>query len=569
MLASFSTRSKGPPGFLLLTLVGLVACAGGKDEGGDSADQQVTPGDDGGADGADGGADGGLDLAGLDGAVWGVANLDDDDEDGEADFGLRSEDDELVSIGLSTDAFSGLGDGSVSLTLLSTTGFVQVWADGELVLVDAGDSATVAADVDPTSIMVEFGDFAVSGELELVHLDGDGAELASTTLGLHSAPLILNHHMQQALTGAAVEISLRSWGSNEDMIADFVDRLGGDFVHPDAAVYDYDVWVQDELEFGTSSVPGKSIDVVIDSIRAGRSSALDDFPEDYFFGPDEALGTWGTGRPTSQDSFGNLEISPPVTVDGVEYPFGRIYFGDGGRGLAPADEMQEFLVRQEVQAPFTLDIGWLCVGHVDEFTTFLPDPTAPRGFRLYVADIDLGYAFLESLDPDLSIPQYRDHGFSTVGDILNDASVRNYNVDLQVDEIEPNIETLIANLALTDDEVVRVPGLFERSSECAGYGLALIPATVNMAVWTAENGVDAELFIPDPFLRTDVTSSPATDPLVMEFEALLPSHLTNHWVDDWDIYHIGWGEVHCGTNIRREQPLDWWSVASHLVEVSP
>jgi protein-arginine deiminase len=30
---------------------------------------------------------------------------------------------------------------------------------------------------------------------------------------------------------------------------------------------------------------------------------------------------------TSLDSFGNLEVSPPVTVNGKEYPLGRILIG--------------------------------------------------------------------------------------------------------------------------------------------------------------------------------------------------------------------------------------------------
>ena len=30
---------------------------------------------------------------------------------------------------------------------------------------------------------------------------------------------------------------------------------------------------------------------------------------------------------TSLDSFGNLEVSPPVTVDGKTYPLGRILIG--------------------------------------------------------------------------------------------------------------------------------------------------------------------------------------------------------------------------------------------------
>ena len=37
-----------------------------------------------------------------------------------------------------------------------------------------------------------------------------------------------------------------------------------------------------------------------------------------------------TGRVTDLDSFGNLEVSSPVTVGGKEYPLGRILTGDRG-----------------------------------------------------------------------------------------------------------------------------------------------------------------------------------------------------------------------------------------------
>jgi protein-arginine deiminase len=37
--------------------------------------------------------------------------------------------------------------------------------------------------------------------------------------------------------------------------------------------------------------------------------------------------------------------------------------------------------------------------------------------------------------------------------------------------------------------------------------------------------------------------------------------LTEVPIDDWTGYHSGWGEVHCGTNVKRTPPspsTDWW-----------
>ena len=49
-------------------------------------------------------------------------------------------------------------------------------------------------------------------------------------------------------------------------------------------------------------------------------------------------------------------------------------------------------------------------------------------------------------------------------------------------------------------------------------------------------------------------------------EAAMPAHINFHFVDDWDVYHMGLGEVHCGTNMTRAPRDDWWRVAGHLLE---
>ena len=42
--------------------------------------------------------------------------------------------------------------------------------------------------------------------------------------------------------------------------------------------------------------------------------------------------------------------------------------------------------------------------------------------------------------------------------------------------------------------------------------------------------------------------------------ACMPSELELHFVDNWDVYHMGLGEVHCGTNV---QPLTNGSFRNH------
>uniref|UniRef100_A0A8C6R448 Peptidyl arginine deiminase, type I n=2 Tax=Nannospalax galili TaxID=1026970 RepID=A0A8C6R448_NANGA len=87
-----------------------------------------------------------------------------------------------------------------------------------------------------------------------------------------------------------------------------------------------DRWIQDEMEFGYTEAPHKSFPVVFDS---PRDRGLRDFAHKKILGPDfryvtreiQYVGASGL------DSFGNLDVSPPVTVGDTEYPLGRILIG--------------------------------------------------------------------------------------------------------------------------------------------------------------------------------------------------------------------------------------------------
>ncbi|XP_075028181.1 protein-arginine deiminase type-1-like isoform X3 [Calonectris borealis] len=149
-----------------------------------------------------------------------------------------------------------------------------------------------------------------------------------------------------------------------------------------------DRWIQDEVEFGYVQAPHKTFPVVFDS---PRDRGLKDFPVKSILGPD--FGYVARQAPegaSSLDSFGNLEVSPPVTVRGKEYPLGRILIGSsfprfGGRRMAKA--VKDFLVAQQVQAPVELFSDWLHVGHVDEFLSFVPAPDRKRALGLAEPDV--------------------------------------------------------------------------------------------------------------------------------------------------------------------------------------
>ena len=265
--------------------------------------------------------------------------------------------------------------------------------------------------------------------------------------------------------------------------------------------------------------------------------------------------TWGsTWSASTYDSFGNLEVSPPVSVAGIDYPFGRIYYGARGNAR-PTSDLTDFLAAQSVQAPVEIDTSWLCVGHVDEFSTFIPDPSSEKGFRFVFADTAAGYAMLSAADGDTALSRYASgHRVDSIDELRSDTGLQRLNEDIQADYLDPILETFVNEFGLTESDIIRIPALFEEYSGCA---VALIPGTVNMTVVTMADE-PTKLFLPDPFLRED-DAPQSDDPLITEVEALFPDDLELYFVDDWDVYHMGFGEVHCGSNVRRTPEEGWWN----------
>lgn len=494
--------------------------------------------------------------------VFGVPNLDDDDADGSADwFQYVFESDNDVS----TLEVPGVPDGfSVELTASGDLENFRVW-DGETFAIgvaDAGPSESYSFSPGPdgATLHLEFGDYGASGSLQVRVLGTGGEELVSRDVVVMGSPLIMNHHLQPSEGVWAMDVDA-DWGSNAQMIGAYQDALGDHFSPVDMVAYGGDVWVQDEIEFATSTGnQGQRLNEVIDSIR---DRGLDPFPEDEFGGPDFITPTWGNpNNATTWDSFGNLEASPPVTVDGTEYPFGRIYYGkENGYGMDSV--LADFLADQRVQAPFEVDTLWLCVGHVDEFSSFVPDPSSEKGFKFLIADVDAAWEIIDQLPEAMEITRYgQDHGHATVGELRNDVGLVALNAEIQADELDPIREQFIAELGLEESDIIRIPSLFEDVQGCGAA--ALIPGMVNLIVSNPEDG-PVDLFIPDPFFRTNVGDQ-GSDPIIEAFTNAMPEGLQLHYVDNWDVYHLALGEVHCGTNVLRTPTEDWWTSAMHLLE---
>ncbi|XP_038147148.1 protein-arginine deiminase type-2 isoform X2 [Cyprinodon tularosa] len=340
---------------------------------------------------------------------------------------------------------------------------------------------------------------------------------------------------------------------------DLVDRSG----HKLKILQEYknrgDRWIQDELEFGYVDSPYHRFPVVLDSPRDGD---LDYFPYGDLLGRDFGYVKREAQRDavSSLDSFGNLEVSPPVTVNGKKYPLGRILIGvafpttTNGRNMTQV--VQDFLWAQKVQEPVALYSDWLVVGHVDEFMTFVPAPDR-KGFRLLLASPHAGYKIFKKLQNDghgqaKIFEGLKDEKPVTVDKILSDDRLRLQNEYVQ-DCIDWNRDVLKKELGLDEEDIIDLPILFKLVTKGKQErAVAYYPDMVNMIV------LGKHLGIPKPFGPKVNGRCVLEAKMCSLMEGL---GLTCTFIDDFASYHKLLGEVHCGSNVRRK-PFDfkWWNV---------
>jgi protein-arginine deiminase len=323
-----------------------------------------------------------------------------------------------------------------------------------------------------------------------------------------------------------------------------------------------DPWIQDEVEPGHTWGPGQAPRHVI--VDGPRDRGLDPAVE-RVFGHDgvdvysvPAHGGWQT----SLDSFGNLEVSPPVTVAGVPYPLGRIVLGTtapDANGRQAALAVRQFLNAQRVQAPIEIFTDWLAVGHVDEIVCFEPG-AAGDDWTIQLASTTAFRALLEAwaaeghagavlwegkVRPDEETGEDGDAA-RTVQELLDDGTLWDFQASCQ-EALDTVRQQLKDGLAVDDSRIVDVPLIFESYN---GAAVAHFPDMVNHIV------VGSWSIVPDPF--GPVVGG--TDLLKDAYRKLAP-HRSHVFVDDWYTYHLSLGEVHCGTNVLRtpDPGLQWWA----------
>ncbi|MFF3552711.1 protein-arginine deiminase domain-containing protein [Streptomyces tsukubensis] len=444
-----------------------------------------------------------------------------------------------------------------------------------------------------------------------------GGKSSTDDVTLRVAPLLTHHHAQKAQRVLVTRVK----GKDVDSKAQqkFVKDLAG---HNQAAKLpgmkildgDDDIWTQDFLEPGYTSMTGpggrpQAIRVMIRSAQSWRTAGRQVFT--HLRGP----GVGGVQLPggsltnpyeATLNSMGNLETVPPHAHNGKSYPAGRIIMGENPVERAkPAKSMRTMLASQGMQSPLLLDTGWLHVGHVDEFVQFLPADT-PRGWRMAVADPELGTKLLKDAQqaghggtrmfsrPERSrYPSPKD----SIDQVLASKQLREDN-ELAARKIAENVEVLKRETGITDAEIVRVPALFSRASKWGAEAgrLSRLGASPEASSESARKYDQRSAALPEAAREGAASarrSAAAPEPtsayvpgavnglLLGKDRYLAPKQwgpviggkdifttavsaaysgagMKVSYIDDYYPYHLGSGEVHCGTNTLRDTSAAWW-----------
>ncbi|TID04897.1 Protein-arginine deiminase type-1 [Colletotrichum higginsianum] len=397
----------------------------------------------------------------------------------------------------------------------------------------------------------------------------------SDTVELRVAPVLTHHHLQRVdelVTVAANE-------SDPVQLA-FVEGL--DRARRDAGLaaplylfnQSSDIWAQDFFEPAYASMPGPDGGVVAvrimlrsaQSTRTGGRQVFEQLRGKGVGGFQPADGRRRGFGHREINSFGNVETIPPYTSkSGIKYPAGRIIQGKHF-GESPAETMTAFLEGQQVQTPLMLEAGWLFIGHVDEFVQFLPSNETGLGFTIAIADT------VSALEVFRNVSEAGKGGVRAIsfdGNILANETFRAVNAYAQK-HIDANLETLLAEIPLAREHVVRVPVLFKDANFPSGLFarspdglpphtntvmrderllLAFSPAAINAIV------IGGHYLSPKPW-------GPVVDGVDLLEGAVKAAYgaagMAVSFVDDFLSHHVGGGEIHCGSNTLRETDVKWW-----------
>lgn len=360
-----------------------------------------------------------------------------------------------------------------------------------------------------------------------------------------------------------------------------------------------DIWAQDYFEPSYASMPAEDGQQIVRIMVRSANAAPARKPGKVFLrdagksiftelaGPDvggvqQVDPAWAqrNGDQDTYNSTGNWGAIPPYETDGRSYPNGRLLFGS-----APSNRPDPSFVRmmesQGAQPPVVMDTSWLAVGHVDEFLSFLPADN-DRGWVLAVADPRGAMGLLREAKeagngdatmlnglkelrfeerPDGSSSESLELAERTIDSVLASREVVAVN-ERAARNIDKNLARLRAETGLEDDEIVRVPVLFDTEKDEfsglppetpeAAKAIALLPDAVNGVHLSGGTFLAAEQH--GPVIDGADIMEGAVE------ESFAEAGVEVRWVEDYYYAHMNGGEVHCTTNALRDLSgaTPWW-----------
>jgi protein-arginine deiminase len=388
---------------------------------------------------------------------------------------------------------------------------------------------------------------------------------------LRVAPVLTFHHL---LPAERIWTSKTATSGNAAMRNDLTAACEAAGVGAVQTIDTADPWTQDYFEPAYMSMPGKhgaqhvirvnyrSANVfkpeekksplrpagrVVFRLRGRDVAGIQQFDIDHDRGMD------------TLNSFGNFETVPPHEKDGVSFPFGRVVRGKT-KSYFPDKTFAKMIAAQGQQPEIDVDTSWLLVGHIDETISFVKAPT-PRGWMLLVNDTLLAKKLLEDAVKagkgdtpmfvgkswiDLKTKELTPAEI-TISEVLADTEVMTASAEAAA-EVDAQLAILKREIGLADDEIIHVPFLH---TTIRGKSTAYQPGTIN-GVYISDTHFGA----PDPhgpeIDGKDIFKTALSEPLAK-------IGVTVDFIEDWDQYHLGAGEVHCGTNATRKVPeARWW-----------
>ncbi len=472
--------------------------------------------------------------------------------------------------GSATVSVSTAAQGRVRIFRNNGGSWTQVYSAGasfSLPLTDLG-AADIELGIEARERMSASWDGRVTLTLDVKN--SSGATLSSDAVILRCAPPLFSTNLWTATEYHLVNVGSGTYGNPalRTAMQAICTAAGITYREVPGGSYSNDRWLQDSSEFAVVQLPSASGPRrVIDHVfQMARWRPCDDWCEDVLWGPDFDFFRRFSTNTASVNYGGNFEVVPPYTGK----PWGKLAIGGGSGTLIGTSTTinrhmvsayREFFDAAAVQGShFEVTTEWLAVGHIDEFTMFIPAPNTARGWVCLIASPDRAYQVLQATQNAGygSATVFAGRGSQTsVNSILSNTALATLNNEVQarIDYARTQIKNATG---LTDADFIELPTLFEDvgGNEMAAYN----PGVVNLICLPASSGT-IYLAIPDPegpdISGVDQWQADILNQLNALDTAGNPFSIT--FVDVFMSYHELLGEAHCGSNFVRTPPADdWW-----------